>query len=205
MKIGIIKFGGSLLRDSGCFQRFWDWYRTQAGLVDLIIAGGGAAVDAIRREQIPSGLTDEQCHWLSIGVMSKTAKELATGLNLADPICLEELLQCLSNEPAAKHLRELPVVIDVAEWLKANSRLPRSWAATSDSIAAEIASHVDANELTLLKSGLPESGGEIPDSVSELARLGYVDSNFPAACFDIGLIRCVNLGRHQTGTELVTG
>lgn len=84
------------------------------------------------------------------------------------------------------------IVLDVWEFLqnnRARTALPASWDVTSDSIAAYVASVLQADELILLKSCLPDGDSHMRD----LAEVGYVDRYFPKAGQNIRHIRCVNL------------
>jgi hypothetical protein len=66
--------------------------------------------------------------------------------------------------------------------------LPESWQATSDSIAARIASCVDAAELVLLKSKLPQHNATLPDAAAD----GFVDPLLPQFGSGLPAIRSVN-------------
>ena len=48
------------------------------------------------------------------------------------------------------------IILDSRDWVLGNSRLPVTWDLTSDSISAAVASELNAEELVLLKSCLPE-------------------------------------------------
>jgi hypothetical protein len=66
--------------------------------------------------------------------------------------------------------------------------LPHTWDVTSDSIAARLAAVLQACELVLLKSTLPQPGTEIDRAAAE----GYVDRYFPVAARGLA-VRAVNL------------
>ena len=84
---------------------------------------------------------------------------------------------------------------DEPEGLSADKRahgicpLPHSWDVTSDSIAARLAVLAGADELVLLKSGLP--AGSL--TLAQAAETGYVDRYFPVAAAGVPRVRCVNL------------
>lgn len=67
--------------------------------------------------------------------------------------------------------------------------IPHRWSFTSDSIAAHIATRLDAAKLTLLKSTLPAS----PCDLAEAGRLGIVDADFAAAAAGVPRVELVNL------------
>ena len=67
--------------------------------------------------------------------------------------------------------------------------LPASWDATSDTIAARIAAHLEARSLVLLKSTSVPAGATREDA----ARLGVVDPMFPVAARSIPRVEIVNL------------
>jgi hypothetical protein len=85
-------------------------------------------------------------------------------------------------------------VFDPEKWLQDEEPvtpgcvLPAEWTVTSDSIAARLAQCLDADELVLIKSSLPED-----DAMVYAAAEGYVDSFFVTVASSIRVIRCVDL------------
>jgi aspartokinase-like uncharacterized kinase len=75
-------------------------------------------------------------------------------------------------------------------------RLPRSWQATSDSIAARVAEVLSA-DLVLLKSAGPPREifpeGDRAKVFANLAAAGYVDQHFPRAAAAVRAVEIVNL------------
>ncbi len=67
--------------------------------------------------------------------------------------------------------------------------LPASWAVTSDSIAARIATHVKASRLILLKSTSIRRDA----TRHEAARIGLVDPFFPEAARALHRVEYLNL------------
>jgi hypothetical protein len=66
--------------------------------------------------------------------------------------------------------------------------LPHTWDVTSDSIAARLAVTLEARELVLLKSRLPDGA-----DIDQATRSGYVDAYFSRAVLGMPAVRCVNL------------
>jgi aspartokinase-like uncharacterized kinase len=181
MIIRVIKFGGSLLNTGDVMPEFMSWLERQTPANHVFIAGGGAVVDCIRDWQKIHGLDDERCHRLSIQAMSLTAR----------------LLHCLiPNSVMTENIENLNqatdriTVLDPLKWLIADDTLPRSWSVTSDSIAAELARQLVADELVLLKSRLP---AKLATDLAELAEDGLIDPYFPTAAASLPRVRLVNL------------
>ena len=69
----IIKLGGSLLSLSDLRPRFHAWLQTETPARNLVVVGGGRAVEAIREldaiHHFPAKLT----HWMCVDLMSITA------------------------------------------------------------------------------------------------------------------------------------
>lgn len=167
----VVKFGGSLL-----VRRAWpeDLGRLLAKLPGsvTIVVGGGPLVDGLRAIDAagvgPGPLMDR----LAIEAMGITATLVAEVVGLP-----------MSTEPA----HEGRCVLDAPSWIARHRRacdLPIGWTVTSDSIAAAVAGASDA-ELLLAKSAPPPSGASLED----LARLGWVDDQFPSAACDVADIR----------------
>ncbi len=150
MMTRVVKLGGSLLELSEWAERLRRWLDAQEPAANLIVVGGGERVESLRRGQIATGLSDESAHVRALELMDQNATEVASAL------------------AGSMHVRRwrpnlfLPSgsdwVLECGDWAESESAFERSWRTTSDSIAAEIASQLDAEELVLLKSCLPEQG-----------------------------------------------
>lgn len=186
----VIKVGGSLLHWPELPERLFLWLARQAPAANVLVAGGGELVEAIRRYDKRFQLGEERAHQLCLAAMRSTAQ------------MLEHLLaQARSTfaERALDHHKSLSVV-DVNDYLetplaagRAHIRLPHTWEVTSDSIAAQLAEILCADELVLLKSApLPQSC-----STRDATEKGYVDTFFPQAAARANKIRCVNLRDEQ--------
>ncbi|HEY1785408.1 MAG TPA: hypothetical protein VGG30_07650 [Pirellulales bacterium] len=184
----VVKLGGSLL-DCPDLPRLWrNWRAAQPPAVDVLIAGGGAFADVVRRADATHRLGDQAAHVLAIQSLSLTARLLANLLPEARWAGrLTEAAVAAPEGPAA------PVVLDLgACWQDPDSRpalatLPASWDVTSDSLAAAVACWLGAVELVLLKSASPPTL-----DLAELAATGYVDAYFPQATAGLS-VRLVNL------------
>lgn len=189
MATRIVKIGGSLLEFDGLRHALQVWLARQPAALNVLVAGGGSLVDAIRHFDELYQLGEEQSHWLSIRALSITSKMLSGILSGVQFEARFDRLREIINSAGAQ-----PVVFDVENFLLNDEfdlpgvRLPRSWQTTSDSIAARLASVVGVGELVLLKS---TSGN--PGSLGEAAQSGYVDSHFPFAAKNLPLVRWVNL------------
>jgi 5-(aminomethyl)-3-furanmethanol phosphate kinase len=204
MHLRIVKLGGSLLDLPGVADRLRLWLAGEPPAATLLIVGGGQLADAIRRAQQVHGWDDAASHRLCLDIMGVTAA-LACEL-------LPEASLVRRPDEIDRTAPGLPI-IDVRAFLIAADPLPESWQVTSDSIAAHLAVLLEADELVLLKSTLPES--ELPSinaSPRALAARGIVDEYFPHAvkpfldaadCHAGGRdrVRLVNL-RHSRFAEL---
>ena len=119
--------------------------------------------------------------------MSITAKIIAELLPDA-----QRISQWNSLPDALREQR--PIILDTLDFLRdvepncAGESLPEDWSATSDSIAARVATVLSAEELVLLKSAPPPA-----DDVQSAAKAGYVDEHFPRAAAALAAIRFVDL------------
>jgi aspartokinase-like uncharacterized kinase len=179
----VVKLGGSLLEWPQWPVRLQTWLARQPLAVNVVVVGGGSLVEAIRTLDRQHGLTAEASHWLAIRAMSVTAQLAA------------ELLPAAQLIDSLAQVRRSPggplQILDVAMFLLAEEftpgALPCSWDVTSDSIAARLATALDA-ELVLLKSALPGSGDL--DVQGDAAAL--VDAYFATAARGLS-VRLVNL------------
>jgi aspartokinase-like uncharacterized kinase len=127
----------------------------------LLVPGGGALADAVRRLDRTHRLGDEAAHWLALRALAVTAGFLeAVALRPEDP---------------ASRLRVLDPYRFAVEDEARPDHLPHSWDVTSDSIAARAAVVHRAERLILLKST------DIPPRTpwAQAADRGWVDPHFP--------------------------
>jgi aspartokinase-like uncharacterized kinase len=144
----------------------------------VVVPGGGAFADEVRRADRRFALGDSAAHWMAILAMDQYGHLLA---DLAPGAAL------------ARSPRELAPgrlnVLAPSLWLRRADPLPHSWGVTSDSIAAWVAGALRVRRLILVK---PHDGFVGPASGSErmprraraiaLAALaGVVDAYFARA------------------------
>jgi len=157
----------------------------------LIIPGGGAAADEIRRLDRLYHLPSSMTHWDAIAAMTFNAQMLARLIPALTLVgTASEVLNAWSNVR--------PAILDAHHFLKNEGRaigdeLSESWDVTSDTIAAAIARAWKCECLILAKSC------ELPAPCTdwtEAARRGLVDPSFPAAADGLDVL-WINLGRCQ--------
>lgn len=153
-------------------------------MIDVLVVGGGPMVEALRQLDSVHHFTPEAAHWLSIRAMSVTAGLVAELLSEA------KLISWLKD--VGKHADTHLQVVDVEPFLRAEANsahaLPCSWDVTSDSIAARVATVLEARELVLLKSRIPDGSGDREN----WSRTGFVDRHFSIASQGLN-VRAVNL------------
>jgi len=170
LPIRVVKVGGSLFDLADLAQRLHKWFADQTPAHHVLVAGGGALVEQVRRWHAFRPLVEEAAHWMCVDLMTVTAHMLHDRLPEI-PLVEDERLLCqrVGERGGA--------IFEPGQWLRQNephlpgTKLPANWNVTSDSIAARLAITLQAERLVLLKSSLPsqESG------VRQLAADGYVD------------------------------
>jgi aspartokinase-like uncharacterized kinase len=159
----VAKVGGSLYDLPDLRNRLQKWTGGLGSEV-LLIPGGGAAADVVRKLDATHNLTEDASHWLAIRMLTVNAHFLATLLNVPVVGGLPEV-----RTPLA--------VLDPFTFLTADEGHPGAlahrWEVTTDSIAARVAC-VACAELALLKSIELPPGLEWDDA----ARLRLVDPEF---------------------------
>jgi aspartokinase-like uncharacterized kinase len=159
----IIKVGGSLLDWPELPQRLAHDLANRTGPF-VLIAGGGPSAAVVRDLDRIHGFGEERSHWLCLRALDLTAHVLGGLMNWR---VVEDV-----SEP---RVLPDPFVLAPRQWLEKHDVLPHTWDATTDSIAAALALHLEARELVLLKSApIP-----VDTSFSAAARLGLVDRVFP--------------------------
>ncbi len=180
----VVKVGGSLLDLPDLGQRIQAWLDAQPSARNILVAGGGEQVDAIRDQLAFNPLDDATAHWKCVEIMNDIAHRLANCLAGArlfdDPAVFDDDCPLCVFAPLAW--------LTVFESLYPGTNLPESWDVTSDSIAARLAISMDADELVLLKSSDPPSR-----DLQKLADEGYIDKFLPRLAGELPPLRIVNL------------
>lgn len=171
--IRVVKLGGSLLDLPDLRERIADWLAAQRPAVNVLIVGGGAAVDRLREQHRLGRLDDEQAHWAAVQVMRENARRLLDE-RVIDAAWLERIEPLSDEPPGLFALDPLRFLREVDPRLAGGS-LPATWEVTSDTIAARVAVALRADELVLLKSTTAPPGA----TLEALAALGHVDPRLP--------------------------
>jgi aspartokinase-like uncharacterized kinase len=189
--VTVIKVGGSL----------FDWPdlpRRLSEMIDarqaadheerlVLIAGGGPAADVVRALDRIHGLGDIRAHRLALHAMDLTAMILAELLPGTVPVQSLDTLRAVWSTGSIPVLAPRLVLDEVER--SGQESLPASWDVTSDTIAAWMASHIDAGRLILLKSApLPPGTNRV-----EAARLGLIDPMLPIVAGALARVEYLNL------------
>jgi aspartokinase-like uncharacterized kinase len=166
LRLTVIKLGGSFARHA----RLNDIVRALEKGVGraVIVPGGGAFADTVRREQKRIGFDDPAAHRMALLAMATFGIALAS---------LSPLLQTAA-EPAeikrALHAGLAPVWLPL-DLLEGRPDVPECWDMTSDSLALWLSSQLKAERLIVLKRGrLPAS-----TAIADLVSAGLVDPLAP--------------------------
>jgi aspartokinase-like uncharacterized kinase len=173
----VVKVGGSLLQHPWLPERLRHFVTGSPQFGHLLVVGGGTLVDEVRNWYRMHQLDQAFCHWLSIRLMSETARLLAE-------LCPWLPLYCsMDAVPRGAH-----GILDCQRFMQGHSRLTADWRTTSDSIAAEVAEAIGAAELWLLKSALPGS-----PRIVDWPRQAFVDEHFVQTAGVVRPVHVLNL------------
>jgi aspartokinase-like uncharacterized kinase len=165
--LAVVKVGGSLFDHPALAAglRTWLAYHPQRQL--LIIPGGGALADMIRRYHRTHGVSEEACHWLAIQAMHINAGLLRELLPQAPMVHLPQ------RWPTDRQIGILNAPYFTTHDETQAGALPHTWRVTSDAIAARVAEVAKA-PLIMLKSV------ELPDGISwsDATEQGLIDPVF---------------------------
>jgi aspartokinase-like uncharacterized kinase len=178
----VVKVGGSLYELPDLGPRLRRWLAAQDTRSVLLVPGGGALADAVRKLDAAHRLGEEAAHWLALRALTVAAYFFAHLLP-------GSVLVSHPDDWRRDGLAVLdPHAFAVADEGRAGA-LPHCWSVTSDSIAARAARVAKVRRLVLLKSIT------IPEGVawSETARQGWVDDFFPTTVGGELEVRAVNL------------
>jgi aspartokinase-like uncharacterized kinase len=190
--IRVVKIGGSLLDWPPLPAALARWLHEQSPAAQVLLAGGGAMADIIRKADAQYEIGEAAAHWLCIEILSVSARLVAALLDAPASLATSYAdLQCrIAGCPPAIHVFDSGELLRNHEQRLPGQTLPHDWSVTSDSIAARVATILRAEELVLLKSREPPANA----SLRELAASGYVDSFFPTIAGQMQCaLRLVNL------------
>jgi aspartokinase-like uncharacterized kinase len=152
----------------------------------LLVAGGGAAADLVRTWDRVHDLGEDRAHWLALESLRLSEALLAS--------LMPRAVRVADRDEAGRAWRaERWPILAAADFVSTREpssriRLPHSWDATSDSVAAWIAVCWPADELVLLKSAdLPEG-----TSFDRASKDGLVDPCFPSLARRLPAVGWVN-------------
>lgn len=181
----VVKLGGSLAAD----PMLRDWLDMLAdsgrGRV-IVVPGGGPFADRVREAQHHWEFDDRAAHRMAILAMEQYAVMLAALCPALTPAATQDGLFAALKKAG------------VGVWLPAamlheEPAIAQDWSVTSDSLAAWLASRLNAQYLALVKScELPPDG----TASEELVRLGVVDAAFPRFVRQ-GCFRAYTLSRSE--------
>ncbi len=192
----VIKLGGSLLSLSDWGERLVRFLASsdeevlekegkKGGQVarcgGVLVVGGGGAADMVRAWCATHEIDDATGHELAVDAMRFNA-----GMVVAVLRKLDVDYQWVARGDDLDRLHDgCLAIIDPVTWL-AHADVPRVWQFTSDSIAARVATDIEAGRLTLLKSTLPNDDDAV-------ASAGIVDDWFARASASLPWVELVNL------------
>jgi aspartokinase-like uncharacterized kinase len=160
----VVKLGGSLAKNAQlkkCLIAVEHCFQTKV----VIVPGGGEFADTVRKAQQQWGFDDHTAHQMAILAMQQMAlliKSLQPEWSIVKKI--EQL-----TDRTEKVLIWWPQLHELD-----HAGIPASWQVTSDSLAAWLASSINADELLLLKS----TPIQPDDNLAALQRKGIVDALF---------------------------
>lgn len=166
--VRVIKLGGSLLTLPDLTSRLERWLTRQPPMFNLCIVGGGQPVQNIR--DLGCSADSSESHWSAVQQMDVHARSLSQ--RSPNWIYFDSLNSYSFISPTTINF------FGVENWLRNEIHcLPESWDVTSDSIAVILARFLNAEELILLKSTIPQSDRTLIQLIDE----GYVDRHFKTA------------------------
>lgn len=212
-KMRVVKIGGSLLDWPELREVFSKFVSSlPVGQPTLVIVGGGAVVDAIRFYDGLHHWPAQETHWCCVTLMETTASLLhllfPQWQRLSSPQALHQWLASLASAdmeapPVGSQAlvpdRDLVAIVSPAAFYGrdlAADALPANWDTTSDSIAALLASKLDARELILLKSAGSDLDIDPLNRETDLRSLtdaNLIDPHFIAVLPKHTHLRLVNL------------
>jgi aspartokinase-like uncharacterized kinase len=163
----VVKLGGSLA-ESTRLTKILEIV-AQARTPVVVVPGGGAFADAVRRAQADFGFSDAAAHRMALLAMHQSGLMMAAMQPRLRPV---ETLAALKRTAAGKRI---PVWLPL-RLVERDGRIAADWSTTSDGLAARLAERFGRVPVVLVKSCRIPKGV----SVAALAREGVVDPTFAA-------------------------
>lgn len=164
----VIKLGGSLM-GSPALKSWLDALILFGGGKIVIVPGGGVFADVVRDAQVTTGIDDATSHQMAVLAMDQYAL-LMTGLN-ADLVMVSSELEISEH-----YSQDRTLVWKPSTMILADKDLPMNWNLTSDSLAAWLATKLNAKQLLIVKS-IPINYAEKME-VKDWILSGVVDNYF---------------------------
>jgi aspartokinase-like uncharacterized kinase len=163
----VVKLGGSLAESRRLARILQIVAASRVPVV--VVPGGGAFADAVRRAQADFGLPDAAAHRMALLAMHQTGLMLAALNGRLEPV------ETLPAMRAALTRSAIPVWLPY-KMASRDTRIPADWSATSDGLAARLAERLGGVPVVLIKSCRVSK----EMSVEALAKDGIVDPTFKA-------------------------
>ncbi|WP_153558752.1 amino acid kinase family protein [Roseimaritima sediminicola] len=202
--IRVIKLGGSLLLRRSLPSDFSSWLAGQAPAeANLLVVGGGEAIDSLRRLDSVHALDPVAMHWRCVRMLRSSFEVLGELLPEWQRIETAASFQRSSRDRA--FAGNTLVAIDsfftpASEAAEPEGGLAADWSTTSDAIAAVLARRVGAGELVLLKACRIEP----EKTLAQHVRDGVVDPQFPRAARTIPSVRITMLKEPKEPKESIS-
>ncbi len=186
-RVTVFKLGGSLLELPDLAQRLASLLTGPRLARPLLVVGGGAAADLVRRWDAVHDVGSQAAHDLALSAMALN-EQLVAGLLPASRIVHTQ------TEAAAAWNADEAAILNCRAYLQklegsGVAELPHTWEAASDSIAAWVALCWPARELVLLKSAdLPAA-----TTMQQASEAALVDACFPQFAARIESVAWINL------------
>jgi aspartokinase-like uncharacterized kinase len=158
----VVKLGGSLLGTAELPMWLAAIAKSSDGRI-VIVPGGGVFADAVRQAQKTAGFDDAAAHQLSVLAMDQYGRVL-TALQPSLVTASTEL------EIAERSWQHRAIVWLPSSMVLADEHIVQSWDVTSDSLAAWLATRLQAKHLVVVKAA---------DNANERAH-GLLDAAFAA-------------------------
>jgi hypothetical protein len=196
MPLVLYKLGGSLLTLPDLDRRLAVLFEQDPPLLRqvssrrppdrAVLVGGGSAADLVRDWDKRHKLGADRAHDLALAAMVLNARFINFMLANSEWVNRRSSIGAACRRGAIAVL-DARALLDEAE-RRSGERLPRSWALTSDSIAAFLAIQLRASALVLIKSTPRPQRGP-----ADAARRGTVDKHFPQLAKNIAVVAWSNL------------